>query len=283
MQLSTHPSDPVTSEERLIPASDPDSGPVLVSPRRVGHEYSVDHQGDRFVIRTNDTHKNSRLATSPADDPTESSWMPLLEASDSHYIRAVDAFQDFIAVEERVGGLDHIRLIDRAGRSTFITFPESVYAARIDTNSEFETGTLRLEYTSMVTPITVFDYHVDADELEVRRIQQIPSGYDPTEYVTERVWVAARDGAQVPVSTVRRKRTHHWMALRLCICMDTARMAMLSRLHFPHESCRFWIAASYSPSHTFAEVTIWDTTGTRPANWTSAPTRSTTSWMSREA
>ena len=91
-------SDPVTSEVRLIPASSPDSAPVLVSPRRVGHEYSVDHQGDRFVIRTNDTHKNARLATSPANDPTESSWIPLVEASDSHYIRAVKAFQDFIAV-----------------------------------------------------------------------------------------------------------------------------------------------------------------------------------------
>ena len=200
-------SDPVTSEVRLIPASSPDSAPVLVSPRRIGHEYSVDHQGDRFVIRTNDTHKNARLATSPANDPTESSWMPLLEASDSHYIRAAEAFQDFIAVEERIDGLDHIRLIDRAGKSTFITFPESAYAARISTNPEFETVTLRLEYTSMVTPITVFDYHVDTNELEVRQIQQVPSGYDPSEYVTERVWVAARDGAQVPVSTVRRKDT----------------------------------------------------------------------------
>ena len=200
-------SDPMTSEVRLIPASSPDSAPVLVSPRRVGHEYEVDHQGDRFVIRTNDTHKNARLATSSAHDPTESSWMPLLEASDSHYIRAAEAFQDFIAVEERIDGLDHIRLIDRAGKSTFITFPESAYAARISTNPEFETVTLRLEYTSMVTPITVFDYHVDTNELEVRQIQQVPSGYDPSEYVTERVRVTARDGAQVPVSTVRRKDT----------------------------------------------------------------------------
>ena len=200
-------SDPVTSEVRLIPASSPDSAPVLVSPRRVGHEYEVDHQGDRFVIRTNDTHKNARLATSPANDPTESSWTPLLEASDSHYIRAAEAFQDFIAVEERIDGLDHIRLIDRAGKSTFITFPESAYAARISTNPEFETVTLRLEYTSMVTPITVFDYHVDTNELEVRQIQQVPSGYDPSEYVTERVRVTARDGAQVPVSIVRRKDT----------------------------------------------------------------------------
>ena len=199
--------DHVTSEVRLIPASDPDAGPVLVSPRRTGHEYSVDHQGDRFVIRTNDTHKNTRLATAPGDDPTEKSWIPLVEASDSHYIRGFDAFQDFIAVEERIDGLDHVRLIDRSGESVYVTFPESAYTARIDTNPEFQTDTLRLEYTSMVTPSTVFDYHVDADELEVRKVQQIPSGYDASAYVTDRALVTARDGAEVPVSIVRRKDT----------------------------------------------------------------------------
>ncbi len=196
-----------TSEVRLIPASDPGSTPVLVSPRRAGHEYSVDHQGDRFVIRTNDRHKNTRLATAPADDPAEGSWTPLVDASDSHYIRAFKAFQDFIAVEERIDGLDHVRLIDRAGESSYMPFPESAYMARLDTNPEFQTDTLRLEYTSMVTPTTVFDYHVDTDELEVRKVQQVPSGYDASEYVTERALSTARDGVKVPVSIVRSRET----------------------------------------------------------------------------
>ena len=199
--------DHITSEVRLIPASDSDSAPILVSPRRPGHEYSVDHQGDRFVIRTNDTHKNTRLATAPAHDPTDKSWAPLVDASDSHYIRAFKAFQDFIAVEERIDGLDHVRLIDRAGVSTYIPFPESAYTVGLDTNPEFQTDTLRLEYASMVTPATVFDYHLEAEELEVRKVQQVPSGYDASEYVTDRMLVTARDGAQVPVSLVRRKET----------------------------------------------------------------------------
>ncbi len=199
--------DHVTSEVRLIPASDPGSGPVVVSPRRAAHEYSVDHQGDRFVIRTNDSHKNNRLATAPADDPGEGSWTPLVDASDSHYIREFKAFRDFIAVEERIDGLDQVRLIDRAGNSSYMPFPESAYMAHLDTNPEFRTGTLRVEYSSMVTPTTVFDYYVDADELEVRKVQQVPSGYDAAEYVTERALATARDGAQVPVSIVRHKET----------------------------------------------------------------------------
>ena len=153
--------DHVTSEARLIPSSDQGSQPVLVSPRRTGHEYWVDHQGDRFVIRTNDTHKNSRLVTAPADDPTEKSWESLVDASDSNYIRGFDVFEDFIAVQERIDGLDHIRLLDRANESIYIDFSEEAYVASLGNNPEFRTNTLRLGYSSMVTPDTVFDYHLE--------------------------------------------------------------------------------------------------------------------------
>ena len=199
--------DHVTSEIRLLRSSDLGADPILVSPRRSGHEYSIDHQGDRFVIRTNDTHKNTRLATAPEDDPTEKSWSTLVYASDTHYIRGFATFQDFIAVQERIEGLDHVRLIDRSGDSTYIRFPESAYSAHIGTNEEFQTDELRLQYSSMVTPDTVFDYHLETGELEVRKVLQIPSGYDASEYVTERAFAEARDGEQVPASVVRRKDT----------------------------------------------------------------------------
>ena len=199
--------DHVTSEVRLIPAASPEADPILVSPRRVGHEYSVDHQGHRFVIRSNDAHKNSRLATSPDGDPSEQSWTSLVDASDTHYIRAFKSFQDFIAVEERIEGLDQVRLISNSGETVYVQFPESAYSVRLDTNPEFQTDVLRLGYSSMVTPTTVFDYHLGSGELEVRKVQQIPSGYESAEYVTERALAEARDGEKVPVSIVRRKDT----------------------------------------------------------------------------
>ena len=130
-----------------------------------------------------------------------------MDASDSHYIRNVEAFRDFIAVEERIDGLDQVRLIDRSGQSRYVQFPESAYTAGIDNNPEFETNTLRLEYSSMVTPSTVFDYHIGTGQLEVRKVQQVPSGYDASEYMTERVLIMARDGVQVPASIVRRRDT----------------------------------------------------------------------------
>ncbi len=199
--------DHVTSEVRLVPAADPGADPVVVAPRRANHEYSIDHQGDRFIIRTNDTHKNTRLATAPEDDPSEAAWQTLVDASDDQYITGFDTFQDFIAVELRIDGLDHVRLMWRDGREKSIEFPESAYSASVGQNREFQTDTLRLGYTSMITPSTVFDYHLGSEELEVRQVQEVPSGYDASEYVTERLLAPARDGAEVPVSIVRHKDT----------------------------------------------------------------------------
>ena len=196
-------SDHVTSEVRLIPSENLDAAPVVVSPRRTNHEYSIDHQGDRFIVRSNDRHRNTRLATAAEDDCSESGWVSLLEGSDSLYILDFSVFADFIAVEERVHGLDRIRLIDRDGASTHIEFPESAYSVGIGENPEFDTNTLRLNYTSMVTPNTVQDYHRGSGEMEVRKVRRVPSGYDPSPYVTERLMVPARDGARVPVSVVR--------------------------------------------------------------------------------
>ena len=199
--------DHVTSEVWLIPSDNPAAAPVVVAPRRANHEYSIDHQGDRFIIRTNDTHKNTRLATAPGDDFTEQAWQTLVEASDTQYITGFDTFQDFIAVEVRIHGLDNVRLIWRDGSSRDIEFPESAYSASVGRNREYQTDTLRLYYDSMVTPSTVFDYHVGAGELEVRQVQEVPSGYDASEYVTERLLAPARDGVEVPVSVVRHRDT----------------------------------------------------------------------------
>ena len=199
--------DHVTSELRLIPADDPAAEPVLVAPRRAGHDYSIDHQGDRFVIMTNDNHQNFRLAIAPEDNPTEAAWETLLQGSDSLYILHFHVTDDYVAVEERIDGLDQVRIIDRAGNPTHVEFPEDAYTAYIQFNPEFDDNTLRLAYTSMTTPWTDFDYHIDTEELEVRKVQEIPSGYDGSEYVTHRELAPARDGVQVPVSIVRHRDT----------------------------------------------------------------------------
>jgi oligopeptidase B len=199
--LST--SDHVTSEIRLVPTSDPAASPRLVRRRMVGISYDVDVHGDTLVIRANDTHPNFRLATAPITAPED--WQELIAGSDSDYLRGAAAFTSFIAVSARRGGLDQVRLLFPDGRDHSVVFPESAYAAGLGANAEPDAPLLRLSYTSMVTPATVFDYDVVAQALVTRKVQEVPSGYDPGCYVTQRLTVTARDGAQVPVSLVHHR------------------------------------------------------------------------------
>ena len=199
--------DQVTTEAYLIPAEKPHTEPDLIVARRANHEYVVDHQGDRFVIRSNDQHQNFRLAITPGDDPRASNWTTLIEGSDRRFLRGFHCFDQWIALAERVDGLDQIRLIDRDGQSRYIEFPEPVYTVSLGPNREYVTDTIRLSYASMVTPGTVYDFDITSDTLTTRKIQEIPSGYDPALYTTYRINVPARDGVAVPVSIVHRKNT----------------------------------------------------------------------------
>ena len=198
-------SDHETSEVRLIPAADPLATPILVKPRRKGVEYDVDERGGTLYIHTNDTHENFRLATAPLDNPGE--WTTLIEGTDAFYLTGVDLFRDFYAIEGRRAGLDQIELryYDDPARVEPIAFPEASYTAGLGDNPEWAMETLRLSYESMVSPSTVYDYSVASRSLEVLKVQEIPSGYDASLYVTERLEIEARDGTLIPVSVVSRK------------------------------------------------------------------------------
>ena len=198
-------SDHETSEVRLIPAADPLAAPILVRPREKGVEYDVDERGDVLYIHANDTHENFRLATAPLDRPGE--WTTLIEGTDAFYLTGVDLFRDFYVVEGRRGGLDQIevRYYDDPARIEPIGFPEASYSAGLGDNPEWAMDVLRLSYESMVSPATVYDYSVADRTLEVLKVQEIPSGYDASLYVTARLEIAAREGTAIPVSIVSRK------------------------------------------------------------------------------
>ncbi len=201
--LST--GDHETSEVRLLPADDPLATPILVAARRKGVEYDVEEHDGTLFIHTNDTHPNFRLATAPLDAPGE--WTTLIAGSDDFYLTGVTTFADFYVIEGREQGLDQIELryYDDPARVERIAFPEASYDAALGENPEYRTGVLRLGYESMVTPGTVYDYDVAARTMVVRKVQEVPSGYDAADYATERLMLPARDGTMIPVSLIWKK------------------------------------------------------------------------------
>jgi oligopeptidase B len=192
-----------STELRFVPADDPAAAPVLIAKRRPKIIYSADAAHGRLWILANDQHVNFRLAE--ADPAAPGEWRTVIAGSDDVYLRGVTAFRDHLLVEERLGGLDQVRLRSYSGEERRIAFPEASYTASLGSNPEFAPAAYRLGYASMVTPTTVYDYHPDEDRLEALKVQEIPSGYDRHLYETERLEMRARDGRMVPVSIVYRK------------------------------------------------------------------------------
>ena len=194
-------ADHVTAESHVLSLDNTDPTRELIAPRQTGHDYYVDHGQDGFVVRSNKDQANFSLYS--ADTTTGiDNWKLLIAGSDTRYIRGFQLFQDFMAVQERIDGLDQILVAPYRGHAYHIDMPEDAYEASIGNNPEFCQKHLRFSYSSMVTPPTVFDFDLEAKQRHLRKEQEIPSGYDKSQYQTERVMVQARDGAMVPVSIV---------------------------------------------------------------------------------
>src|SRR3954464_12500324 len=195
--------DNATSEVRFVSADDPSQPLTLISRRKPNREYHVDAAHGKLWIHTNDDHVNFRLAEADVASPEE--WRTVIGGSDRVYLTGVTSYRDHLAISSRVDGLDQLVLRTYGGQETRIPFEEASYSAFFMGNPEFAPDAYRLGYSSMVTPTTVYDYHPDSRRLEVLKVQEIPSGYDASQYATERLIVDARDGARVPVSIVYRK------------------------------------------------------------------------------
>jgi oligopeptidase B len=195
--------DNTTTEVRFVSADDPAQPLTLIAPRKQGREYHVDSAHGKFWIHTNDTHVNFRLAVAEMEEPAV--WETVIPGSDRTYLTHATSYRDHLAISCRVDGLDHLVLRTYAGEETPIPFKEASYSAFFMGNPDFAPEAYRLGYSSMVTPTTVYDYHPETGALEVLKVQEIPSGYDPTQYATERLMVDARDGVKVPVSVVYKK------------------------------------------------------------------------------
>ena len=193
-----------SNEVRFVPANDPTSPLTLITPRRPDIQYEADAAHGKLWILTNDRHVNFRVATADPAPPGE--WAELIAGSDRTYLRGITSHRDHLLITSRVDGLDQLQLRDYAsGSQERVPFDEASYSASFAGNPEYAPGSYRLGYSSMVTPQTVYDYHPADKRLEVRKVQEIPSGYDPSLYAPERLTVAARDGASVPVSVLRRR------------------------------------------------------------------------------
>src|SRR6185369_4896666 len=198
----------VTSETYVIPAGSPDEPPRVIAPRRQGIEYEIEHDptgAGRFLILHNDGAEDFALAWSTVDKPAE--WHELIPPVPGTRLLGVDAFAGHTVVSLRRDGLTGIRILP-ADRPAFdLELPEPLYTVGLDANPEYDTRSIRLSYSSLVTPDSVFDYDLRTGEWVLRKRRPVLGGYDPADYEQHREWATAPDGTRVPISLVCRAGT----------------------------------------------------------------------------
>ena len=196
----------LATEFRFLDADDPEGEPEIIEPRERGVEYSVDHVGDRFIIRTNLEAENFRLMEAPVATPGRANWKEVIPGREDVFLQGVEAFQDFMVVTERRDGLRHLRIIPwNGGAEIEVRFDEPTYVTWVDDNEEFDTSILRYGYSSLNTPETIYDFDLETGERTLMKREQIRGGFDPENYVVERLMAPARDGVEVPISLVYRR------------------------------------------------------------------------------
>ncbi|MFM8972556.1 MAG: S9 family peptidase [Actinomycetota bacterium] len=206
-------SSKTTSEVWFIPTESPAAEPRVVAPREPGHEYTAEHhwseeRGDRFLILTNQGGRapDYELVAAPCVDPARQYWTPLVPHRPGPRLDEVHAFAEHIVLCGRVDGLDRITVLaTEDGATRDLAFPEPVYTAWVGPNPEFETGTVRIGYTSLTTPPTDFDEVLATAARTTVRVQPVLGGYEPGDYTCRREWAVADDGTRIPISLVHRR------------------------------------------------------------------------------
>ncbi|HTD75023.1 MAG TPA: S9 family peptidase [Steroidobacteraceae bacterium] len=195
------------TEVRYADAADLKLRFMPVLPREADLEYEVDHLGQNFIIRTNWRAPNFRIVRAPiATSADKQTWVNVIPAADDTYIEDFEVSKQYLAINERSGGLLKMRVKTWApGKDTLIASEEPSYAASLVHTPGLNNSTVRYVFSSLKTPRTTYDYDMGSDKKHLKKTEAVLGGFHAANYRTEFLWVPARDGKRIPVSVVMRK------------------------------------------------------------------------------
>ncbi|MFH6946242.1 S9 family peptidase [Flavobacterium sp. FlaQc-50] len=198
----------LTTEHRILNSDNPDGEFEVFQHRVRGLEYSISHYEDSFYILTNkDKATNFKLMKTPENRTEKRNWVDLIPHREDVLLEDIEIFKNYLVVEERSNGLNHIRIMPwKDEPDYYLPFGSETYSAYTTTNIDFDTDILRYSYQSLATPSSVIDFNMKTKTKEILKEQAVLGGkFDKENYIEERIWATARDGVKVPISIVYRK------------------------------------------------------------------------------
>lgn len=191
----------LTSEVQIIDLDNPSLAIKTFYPRQTGHEYSVEHGGKYFYVKTNIEGRNFCLKKCTEPEIYIDNWETVVPHHPERLFEDFTVINDRIIIQDRYNANSYVKVIGQ-NECYEIPFSEDVYLARIGTNADYESNFIRLTYTSLTTPMSIYDFDFTTKTLTLKKQEEIVGGYNPSKYSGKRIWVKARDGAKIPVSLV---------------------------------------------------------------------------------
>ena len=206
--ISSHST--TTSEHRFIKSDQPEATFKVVHPRTSGLEYNVAHFGDHFYIHTNlNEATNFQIMRTAVDQTNSEFWEPLLPHREDVLIEDIELFDQYWVVNERENGLSRLRIMRWDNTADYyLPIEEETYSLNVSFNPEFRSNQLRYVFNSLTTPSSVIEFDMASQQKTILKTQDVLGGdFDPSHYVSKRLWADARDGSKIPISLVHHKDT----------------------------------------------------------------------------
>ncbi len=201
----------ISDEISFLSADNPNEDLKIFQKRIDGLEYSVDHFGDKWYIRTNlNGAQNFKLMQCDEDYTSSENWKEFIQHSESILLEGVEVFNDFMVITERENGQRRFNVIsNNDGQSHYIDFEEEVFSAYSSVNLEISSTKFRYGYSSMTTPNSTIEYDMNSRKKIILKESEVMGGnFDKNNYQSKLVWANARDGKKVPISLVYKKDTY---------------------------------------------------------------------------
>jgi len=196
----------ITSEVYFLSADDPQAKFQVIAPRQRGIEYDVTYHEGYFYILTNESAPNFRILRTPITNYDRANWTEFLAHDPEVLLEGIAEFKDYLIISDRYQGLERLRIYYFAdGHIHNIQFDDPAYTVFGSANYEYETHILRFGYSSLVMPTTIYDYDLRTHTKTIVKQDEIPGGYDPSLYTSERIYATSHDGTAVPISLVYAK------------------------------------------------------------------------------
>ena len=197
-----------SNEIKLIDLDDPINDPITFITRSDNHLYYLEHiKNEEFIVRSNKNAPNFKILKAKSIGDDIDNFESIIEHSNDIYISDTLLVNEDLVLEVRKFGLPEITIHNLLSSESYdIKFPENAYDVSLSYNTEITNDNFNYQYSSLITPRSIFNYNLINKESTSLLSKKIVS-FDKLNYKSDRFFITARDNEQIPVVTVAHKNT----------------------------------------------------------------------------